>query len=304
MSLLFSREITSAILAELEQAQESVQIITAYCKLKAFMKLAQTVSSSVKKKRVMLRFRLEDILKGSTDFDILEYCMENDWEIHLRFDLHAKTYIVDNKRGIVGSANATGSGLGIGRTANYEMGTIVTIGDDDIQKIERMFSEAILVDDTLYNKLRAEYEKGDIESPKGEQNKFNWSKDITGMFRPSITTLFSYEFPESSNYMDYIDKSVLFLEMDDGWVKEDLKNALRWSNSYLWLTKILQENDGYIFFGGATEKLHSVLVSDPKPYRKDVKVLLSNLLCWIQDLEMEEIKIDRPRYSQRISLVE
>ena len=48
---------------------------------------------------------------------------------------------------------------------------------------------------------------------------------------------------------------------------------------------------------------YSVVVSDPKPYRKDVKKMLSNLLKLIEELEMEEIVIDRPNYSQRIRIV-
>lgn len=57
-----------------------------------------------------------------------------------------------------------------------------------------------------------------------------------------------------------------------------------------------------MYFGAVTEKLHNALVSDPKPYRRDVKIMLSNLLELIDELQMEEIKIDRPNYSQRIML--
>ena len=65
----------------------------------------------------------------------------------------------------------------------------------------------------------------------------------------------------------------------------------------------MKENDGCMYFGAVTEKLHNALVSDPKPYRRDVKIMLSNLLELIDELQMEEIKIDRPNYSQRIQLI-
>ena len=58
-----------------------------------------------------------------------------------------------------------------------------------------------------------------------------------------------------------------------------------------------------MFFGELSARLYSVVVSDPKPYRKDVKKMLSNLLKLIEELEMEEIVIDRPNYSQRIRIV-
>lgn len=83
---------------------------------------------------------------------------------------------------------------------------------------------------------------------------------------------------------------------------EKLKEAFRWSNAYLWLLTVLKENEGCLYYGVLSEKLHNAMVSDPKPYRRDVKKMLSNLLLLIQELNMEEITIDRPNYSQRVRL--
>ena len=47
-------------------------------------------------------------------------------------------------------------------------------------------------------------------------------------------------------------------------------------------------------------RLHNALITDPKPYRKDVKQLLSNLLQMIIAIDMPEIGVDRPNHSQRI----
>ena len=103
MYILFSKEIFTAVIQELKNASESVQIITAYCKEDSLKRLAEYINEDVMEKRLMIRFRLDDIIRGSTDFDILEYCLLNGWQVYRRFDLHAKTYIVDNKRAIIGS---------------------------------------------------------------------------------------------------------------------------------------------------------------------------------------------------------
>lgn len=58
-----------------------------------------------------------------------------------------------------------------------------------------------------------------------------------------------------------------------------------------------------MYFGAVTEKLHNALVTDPKPYRRDVKQMLANLLDLIEKLGMDEIVIDRPNHSQRIRLI-
>lgn len=81
-----------------------------------------------------------------------------------------------------------------------------------------------------------------------------------------------------------------------------MKETFRWSNAYLWLLNVLKENDGCMYFGAITEKLHNALVSDPKPYRRDVKQLLANLLSMIERLQMDEVIVDRPNYSQRVRL--
>ena len=57
-----------------------------------------------------------------------------------------------------------------------------------------------------------------------------------------------------------------------------------------------------MYFGQLTAELHDALVEDPKPYRKDVKTLLANLLAWAQTLRMEEVVIDKPSHSQRARL--
>ena len=74
---------------------------------------------------------------------------------------------------------------------------------------------------------------------------------------------------------------------------------------YLWLKEELKKKDNHeLYFGEATALLHNVLLNDPKPYRKEVKDLLSNLLSWITALDCEEIVVDRPNHSQRIRLIE
>jgi hypothetical protein len=72
----------------------------------------------------------------------------------------------------------------------------------------------------------------------------------------------------------------------------------------MWLLNVLKENGGCMFFGELSQKLHNALISDPKPYRREVKQMLANLLNLIEKLDMEEITVDRPNYSQRVRLVD
>lgn len=297
MAILFSNEIISAVTSELVQATSSVQIITAYCKENSFMHLNNCIKPSVRDRRLLVRFRMDDILNGSTDFAILEEGIKAGWRVYIRFDLHAKTYIVDKKRGLIGSANATNSGLGIGRSGNMEMATLIDIEQKDIDKIEKLFDDAILVSDELLTKLKTQIMSVN-NHVKGECH--TWDSSVITMFNPHIETLFSYELPEEN--MVQVGRYYSFLDDTFAGDKEKFKQSFRWSNAYLWLLTILEENNGCMYFGAITEKLHNALISDPKPYRRDVKVMLANLLGLIEELQMEEITIDRPSYSQRIRL--
>lgn len=297
MAILFSNEIINAVLDELKGASSSVQIITAYCKMKTFEKLNSVIDSGVKEKRLLVRFRLDDIIKGSTDFSIIEYGMDNGWQIYVRFDLHAKTYIVDNKRGLVGSANVTNSGMNIGKTGNMEMATFVDVEQEDIKKINRLFDDAIHVDKMLREEMKKQLDK---VNKTEHQESFSWNSEITNRFIPHIETLFSYELPDSFA----LEKNEYFSFLDSTYTGDvyAFKELLRWSNAYMWLLNLLKNNDGCMYFGAVSEKLHSALITDPKPYRRDVKQMLINLLSLIEKLDMEEIVVDRPNYSQRIQL--
>lgn len=299
MAILLTNEIINAVLDELKSAENSVQIITAYCKKNALEKLNSVISEDVQNKRLLVRFRLDDVLKGSTDFEILEYGLQNGWDVFLRFDLHAKTYIVDNKRGLVGSANATNSGLNIGKAGNMEMAAFVDVEPEDVAKINGLFDDAISVDDELIAKMKLQF---DSIEPAEKQKSHSWNTEITKRFNPCISTLFSYELPEEFNFVE--GEYFTFLDYTFSGDMNAFKEVFRWSNAYLWLLKLVKDNDGEMYFGAVTEKLHNTLVTDPKPYRRDVKQMLANLLDLIEKLGMEEVVIDRPNHSQRIKLKE
>jgi hypothetical protein len=91
--------------------------------------------------------------------------------------------------------------------------------------------------------------------------------------------------------------------LNDEIEKEEIKDAFLKSKCYRWIVHVLENEDNHeIYFGNLTNKLHGVLVSDPPPYRKDVKILLANLLDWIENLADEEIIVDKPNHSQRIRI--
>lgn len=297
MAILLSKEIWPAVRTEIMNADKSVHVITAYCKLEAIRMINEIVNPIVQDKKILIRFRLDDILKGSTDFEVVEYCLSEGWDVFIRLDLHAKTYLVDNKRVFVGSANLTSRGL-TGKQTNSEMATLVNVEKNDLEKINKLFLEAVKVDFAMLQKMKTQLDS--IDNNVMSSNN-QWNKEINDLFKPNIQTLFSYELPDKDDYNtgEYIPFLDIVYE-EELQVKECFRN----SNIYIWLTSLLKEKKEGMRFGELSEKLHNSLVEDPKPYRKDVKNYLSNLFSFIQNLEIDELKIEKPNYSEKIILVD
>lgn len=303
MSLLSTHEVKQKIIDEVSRAADNLQIISAFCKLPAIKFIDENISHPIKQKKLMVRFLLSDILHGATDFELFDYCKANGWQMYIRFDLHAKTYIFDRKRCILGSANLTSKGLGLSLHGNYELSSFAEVDDSDLKKIDTLFDNAILMTDELYIAMKSDYEIA--QSNQTPSKTFKWNTGIEQKFNPKIDLLFTYDFP-STPAPDFCDINTFeFLEINYIPSEDELRQAFRWSKAFLWLYNYISScPEKTSYFGGVTVALHNALINDPKPYRKEVKELLANTLGWIQALNIQEITIDIPNYSQRIRLKE
>ena len=95
------------------------------------------------------------------------------------------------------------------------------------------------------------------------------------MFVRKVDCLFSNELPNANHYD--VGEYISFLDYQYDGDVETFKELFRRSNLYIWLTNVLRKNENNMFFGGLSKELHSVLIADPKPYRKDVKIYLANI---------------------------
>jgi len=303
MEVVFSKEILPQLEQELKNTNDDVQIISAFCKESILSFVQERLADSVSKKRLLVRFTLADILGGATDAGIYDLCKKYGWDMYVQFSLHAKTYIFDRKRCLIGSANATNKGIGLAADANIEISALSDIQQEDLAKIDALFSDATKVDDTLYAKMAR-----DIENAPERNNAEipTWGPDILSEAKDTkISSVFSYEFPEMPFSNDMSRDAIGFLNIDDTTPSQkELKIAFLSSRAYKWLLQVLQQEDNEeIYFGSLTHKLHNAMVSDPPPYRKEVKDLLANLLTWVEIFANQVITVDRPNHSQRIRLI-
>lgn len=71
---------------------------------------------------ILTDVRWQLVAQGSQCTRSLRWFLTNKHEVRTTARLHAKVFIVDRKLALIGSANATRSGLGLGTKGNYECG--------------------------------------------------------------------------------------------------------------------------------------------------------------------------------------
>lgn len=300
MAILVSQKILDRIRDELSSSAESFLLISAYCKLPLVQYFDSCITNTSIEKKLVVRFKAEDIAFGASDLEIYPYCRDNGWKLYFRLDLHAKTYVFDRLRCIIGSANATSNGMNVGGCGNYEMATACELAEKDVYALDLLLRGAVEMNDAIYTTMKEMVTDQNNTITSSTQ----WPKEITEMFRPDYSLLFAEDFPSCPHPANATNDDLLFLNRSNEATMAEIAQAMRSAKCYLWLLNLIKEQDSQeMYYGAVTAALHNALLNDPKPYRKEVKQLLSNLLAWIDELEINELQIDRPNHSQRIRYI-
>ena len=102
-----------------EQAKDRVVVVSAYVRGNTLNTLLRAAPLDVTK-TVYARWRLHDLVTGASDIEAQMVAQQHQVLFFAYAPLHAKIYIADD-RALVGSANATGSGLGGTARDNLEV---------------------------------------------------------------------------------------------------------------------------------------------------------------------------------------
>lgn len=300
MRYLKNREIYDCMEKLSQECEKEVVFISAFCKLDALKMIDGFLKNSVKEKRLLVRFRYDDIINNVSDLQIYEYAVANGWKVFFLLDLHVKAFVYDGKKCVSGSANLTKAGLGVSKNPNSELATYYMIEDEEYKKVNSFFENAVLMDEKIYKILCDEVASGSKDGNKVQK----WSNKIEDLFEKKVGTIFMAEMPYCK-YDDFDNEERLrFLQIEDSMQNDvEVKILFQKSRAYRWLiTKLELEKTHEMYFGKLTAELHNDIIAEPKPFRKEIKDLLENLLDWIVKLHITEIEIDRPNHSQRIRL--
>ncbi len=302
MSILMFEEMNKELARDLINIDNNVSIISAFCKKDALEFLDKQIGKKQDiSKRLLVRFRLDDILSKATDLEIYEYCKKNNWSLYVQFNLHAKVYVLDQNICYMGSANATSKGLNINKRGNLEMSKRFQLDTEEQMQIEKVFSEALLMNDGLFTKMQKQINS--INYRPAISNE--WNEEIIAKNINSYNVLFQDDFPMNALPTEMLeDETFLDIYKEDS--IEVIKEKFYHTKIVQWLISILEEQENKeIYFGELSKKIHNIIFREPRQYRKEVKLLQIKLYNWIEILNYDNLKIDIPNsHSQRIRLIE
>ena len=270
-SILISGEVEEKLKIEVPSCAEDFNVISGFCKLQTLKFLDGLCRKGIKK-RLLVRFLPSDLSCGATDKEIYEYCKKNDWLVYIDYTIHAKTYIFDKVKCIMGSANATNRGLGSVENCNKEASAYFELDEDQYKKVMTLYNDAILLDEDLYNYITSKMDDNQVITKIHNRRQH----------QETIECLMAEDFPDENS--DIV----------------ELHN----SKAYKWLKMYLNTKENKsAYFGELSSVIHTVFIKDPRPYRKDIKDHLANLLASIKANKDSSIVITKPNYSEKVSLI-
>lgn len=297
----------------LSNVEQPIDLCSAFLRSEALSALLHSAPKSLSG-RILVRWRLIDLIAGASDFEAYDIAVSRGFEVYMRLDFHGKLYSLPPHGVMVGSANATLSGLGLTSASNVEICTLAPSDSDSRRVIDGLYTDAVLVNAHLMSLLQGAYQ----QCEKSVSLEHEWPSSVLAvLFKPRTnSSLFVDECFWGSP--DWLTDSSIALGANakhdqtllgifsgasvDGLSKKVLKRCVQQSAFYQWLVATIKKNNGEIYFGQLSASLHDILADDPSPSRQNVKTFIQNLLNWVSLLNMDEILIDRPRYSQRIRL--
>ena len=129
---------------------ESITLFSAYIKLEELKQI--NVKNNIK--QIIVRWEIEDLCKGVSDFELYNYCLDNGIALYRNTRLHMKAIWNNQDSVFFGSANITGRGLGEKNNYNYELNGIKeSIAITDIIYFNQVISSSEYVSSDLYNQL-------------------------------------------------------------------------------------------------------------------------------------------------------
>ncbi len=296
--LLINKEFQDELIISLSECRLELVIVSAFLRSEVLKWVRELVPENVNVS-IVSRWRIDDLLSGTSDLEAYKIARKSKWSFHIDSDLHAKSVLVDSKTLFLGSANMTSKGIHLFGYGNNELGIKLSATEDESARIKSYIHNSYHLTYPMFLEMKNFIESIDIDKNK---SIIKWPKVISECISPSVNQLWIDEcfFTSFDNFHNKI--SLDNYRHDTELFNSEVPNKEVLMNSRLfkWLDNVIKaSNMEFITFGYITKKLHDAIMTDPKPYRKDVKVLVYNLISWLKGYELYEFR----KFEYTISII-
>lgn len=158
--VLLSQNIKTGI-REFIQENSQIVIFSPYIQSNALRKINYTSNIKV----IVVAWHKEDLLKGVSDLDLYEYCVQNGIELYRNPKIHLKVLWDFNDKIILGSANITHKGLGLADNSNLELSARISEVDDETRDyLLAILANSTLITEDVFNSIKLQLEEEPIKN--------------------------------------------------------------------------------------------------------------------------------------------
>lgn len=317
-ALLGTEALRDHVAALLSEGPETLLVISAFTTGIGVEWLERRLRGYEVECNIVARWSANDLMAGASDVDACEATHAFGWRFHVLHDLHAKVMLIDDAHLVVGSANLTGAGMSLAPAANREFGIVATAAPEDIMAARGILADATEVTPAILSEVKdwLESHGGPARRPETRFPDALLDKFVGVPFHLYTAELPWVSAPTLLGYLtedaDAVagdrwathDRALLGLEAryaTQETARSALREAVRRSRFWRWLVRSVRGQPGCeAWHGKVTAMLHDALLDDPRPYRRDVKDLVSNLYSLAAEID-GELVVDRPNWSQRLT---
>tara|TARA_A100000171_G_scaffold51555_1_gene66242 strand:+ start:12544 stop:13455 length:912 start_codon:yes stop_codon:yes gene_type:complete len=276
-TLLKNSEFKESLEKDMVCVKKDVFLISAFLKIDVLRWIDSLLAEGVSV-TVLSRWRPQDLVVGASDFESYWFATDKGWSFYIDNDLHVKAMLLDESLMYVGSANFTSRGTHLFGFGNNELSVRDSASREDVKKIYSYKNACYKMTKPMCKEMQISVSNIERESVPID---LIWPIDIQSCIVPVVENVWVDEclFTSPVKFYEKNDRDIDFVHdreiFGGGDPRLDDFLSLR---IVKWLDYRLDARE--MRFGEITAQLHSSLINDPKPYRKDVKKFVSNLIDW------------------------
>ncbi|MGJ8723936.1 MAG: hypothetical protein ACSHYB_05210 [Roseibacillus sp.] len=246
----------------------------------------------VKSARLVVRWKVEDLLAGASDLGIFDVLKERKIPLYQHSKIHLKLFEFSSGLAYSGSSNITDKGLSLSDSYNEEMGVLSPLDFNSYGHIRRLCDESRRVTKEVVEAYQRAIDEsqvdpqfiGNLVLPPMEEKEFRVS-DLPASESPRafFDAVSSYlKGHEMCPQMLHDIGSLKLSESD--LLKEDFEEiSMQAFQSQLFVKRIVEKirSRPSMNFGAVTAFVHENAQDVPLPYRFEIKDAIARLYPWL-----------------------